>query len=149
MKMSWKFLGVLFAMLVFCTTVMAQQNTGYATKRPIFGGSCPTCPWGAIGDIVRAALQATGWDVQMCYNCAGGPREARMVADGAMSTAPPGPVDFGATSVEFLQWAYLGIHDFAKDPQGARKNVRAIANIATPTYFVAAAKADSGITDLR
>jgi TRAP transporter TAXI family solute receptor len=70
-----------------------------------------------------------------------------MVADAA--STPQGPVDFGATSLEFLQWAYLGIHDFAKDPQGARKNVRVIANIPTPTYFVAAAKADSGITDLR
>jgi len=125
----------------------AQQKSGYAAKHPVFGGSCPTCPWGAMGDIVKAALKSSGWDVQMCYNCAGGPRAARMVADAASATQ--GPVDFGATSLEFLQWAYLGIHDFAKDSQGARRNVRVIANIPTPTYFVAAAKADSGITDLR
>src|SRR5438552_13465547 len=125
----------------------AEEKGGYAAKRPVFGGSCPTCPWGAMGDIVKAALKPTGWDVQMCYNCAGGPRAARMVADAALATQ--GNVDFGATSFEFLQWAYLGIHDFAKDPQGPRKNVRVVANIPTPTYFVAAAKADSGITDLR
>jgi hypothetical protein len=139
----------MISMALLAAPLGAQHNGGYAAKRPIFGGSCPTCPWGAMGDIVKAALKSSGWDVQVCYNCAGGPRAARMVADAAMAATPQGPVDFGATSVEFLQWAYLGIHDFAKDPQGARKNVRAIANIPTPTYFVAAAKADSGITDLR
>ena len=74
-------------------------------------------------------------------------KQNSMVADAALATQ--GNVDFGATSLEFLQWAYLGIHDFAKDSQGARRNVRVIANIPTPTYFVAAAKADSGITGCR
>src|SRR5438093_5742197 len=138
---------IIICMGLLAAPLEAQQKSGYAAKRPVFGGSCPTCPWGAMGDIVKAALKSNGWDVQMCYNCAGGPRAARMVADAASATQ--GPVDFGATSLEFLQWAYLGIHDFAKDPQGPRKNVRVIANIPTPTYFVAAAKADSGITDLR
>ena len=138
---------IIICMGLLVAQLEAQQKSGYAAKRPVFGGSCPTCPWGAMGDIVKAALKSSGWDVQMCYNCAGGPRAARMVADAASATQ--GPVDFGATSLEFLQWAYLGIHDFAKDPQGPRKNVRVVANIPTPTYFVAAAKADSGITDLR
>src|SRR5262245_34030661 len=147
MKLRRSIAPIIISMGLLVTPLAAQQKSGYAAKRPVFGGSCPTCPWGAIGDVVKAALRSTGWDVQMCYNCAGGPRAARMVADAALATQ--GPVDFGATSLEFLQWAYLGIHDFAKDPQGARKNVRVIANISTPTYFVAAAKADSGITDLR
>jgi len=147
MKVRRSFALMMISMELLAVPLVAQQRSGYAAKRPVFGGSCPTCPWGAMGDIVKAALKPTGWDVQMCYNCAGGPRAARMVADAALATQ--GNVDFGATSLEFLQWAYLGIHDFAKDPQGARKNVRVIANIPTPTYFVAAAKADSGITDLR
>ena len=58
--------------------------TGYAVKKPIFGGSCPICPWGAMGDIVKAALKPYGWDIQVCYTCAGGPRAARMVADAMM-----------------------------------------------------------------
>jgi TRAP transporter TAXI family solute receptor len=147
MKVRRSIVLIMFSVALLVAPLGAQQKSGYAGRRPVFGGSCATCPWGAIGDIVKAALSPTGWDVQMCYNCAGGPRAARMVADVASTTQ--GPVDFGATSLEFLQWAYLGIHDFAKDPQGARKNVRVIANIPTPTYFVAAAKADSGITDLR
>ena len=137
-----------------------SAGLGFAAKKPVFGGACPTCPWGAMADVVKAALQPYGWDVQICYYCAGGPRAARMVADAAMATPPErttpetlptprAPVDFGATGTEFLQWAYLGVHDFAKDPQGARKQLRIIANIQLPTYFLVAVKADSGITDLR
>ena len=134
--------------------------TGYALKKPVFGGACPRCPWGAMGDVVKAALKPYGWDVQMCYYCAGGPREARIVADAMMAAPPenPGPdalptpqgaVDFGATGVEFLQAAYLGKNDFAKDPQGPRKHLRMIANIQEPIYYIVAVKANSGITDLK
>src|SRR5262245_61651390 len=146
MKLRRSIPAIMISAALLVAPLGAQQKSGYAAKRPVFGGSCPTCPWGAMGDIVRAALKSTGWDVQMCYNCAGGPRAARMVADAA--AAADGPVDFGATSLEFLQWAYLRMHDFAKDPQGAQKNVPAIANFSTPTYLVEAAKAQSGITDL-
>ena len=93
----------------------AAQSTGFAAKRPVFGGACPTCPWGAMADIVKAALKPHGWDVQVCYSCAGGPREARLVSAKAMATppqnptaaalpTPQGPIDFGATSVELLQY---------------------------------------------
>jgi hypothetical protein len=67
---------------------------------------------------------------------------------GALPT-PQGPLDFGATSVELLQYAYLGIHDFAKDPEGPRQQLRLVANIQTPNYFMVAVTAKSGITDLR
>src|SRR4051812_17044231 len=84
------------------------RETGYAVKKPVFGGGCRTCPWGAIGEIVKTAMEGSGWDIQLCYNCAGGPEQARGVADArmpkpvaapnALSPAPPnGPEDFGAT----------------------------------------------------
>lgn len=135
------------------------KMTGYDLKKPVFGGACPTCPWGSIADIVKEALQPYGWDVQICYYCAGGPNEARMVA-GALMAKPPanptaetlptpkGPVDFGATSADFLEEAYLGINDFANDPEGPRKHLRMIAHIQDPTYYIVAVKASLGITDL-
>src|SRR5438128_1319853 len=139
---------------------VAAQSTGYAVKRPVFGGACPACPWGAMADIVKDALEPHGWDVQVCYYCAGGPREARLVSSKAMATppqnptaatlpTPKGPIDFGATSVELLQYAYLGIHDFAKDPEGPRKQLRLVANIQTPNYFMVAVNVKSRIDDLR
>jgi uncharacterized protein len=142
---------------------VAAKKTGYALKKPVFGGACKTCPWGAIAEIVKAAVQPYGYDVQICYNCAGGAEEARLVAGAKMpppltsvtglgsSLVPPppdGPVDFGATGVQYLLWAYQGTHDFAKDPEGPRKTLRVVANIQEPSYYVIAVKADSGITDL-
>ena len=145
----------------------ATAKTGFAAKRPVFGGACRTCPWGSIADFVKAAMQFYGYDVQICYNCAGGPVEARLVAGAKMPPplqpmppgidippylipAPPnGPIDFGATGAQFLWDAYRGVGDFAKDPEGARKDLRMIANIQEPSYYVVAVKADSSITNLR
>jgi hypothetical protein len=62
---------------------------------------------------------------------------------------PQGSVDFGATSVELLQYAYLGIHDFARDPEAPRKQLRLVATIQTPSYFMVAVNVKSGIDDLR
>src|SRR5438094_7750856 len=89
----------------------AAQSTGYAAKQPIFGGACPACPWGAMADVVKAAMKPYGWDVQICYSCAGGPRSVRLVAGGGDAEpprnvtattrpTPQGRLDFGATSVE-------------------------------------------------
>jgi len=135
-----------------------KQETGYAVKKPVFGGSCSFCPWGAMAEIVKTAMSFYGWDVQICYSCAGGPREARLVAGAVVppkpnpsSNQPPppnGPVDFGATGSQYLWWAYQGNHDFAEDPEGPRKQLRLVANIQDPYYFIIAVKADSGITDL-
>jgi TRAP transporter TAXI family solute receptor len=138
----------------------APDQTGYAVKKPVFGGACPTCPWGAMADVVKAALAKYGWDVQICYYCAGGPREARLVSSAAMATpprnaspndrpTPKGKIDFGATNVQFLQWAYKGIHDFVNDKEGPRTHLRLVANIQQPNYLLVAVRADSGITDLR
>jgi TRAP transporter TAXI family solute receptor len=137
----------------------AQRETGYAVKKPVVGAACPTCPWGAMAEVIKAAMKPYGWDVQICYYCAGGPREARLVSKAAMATppqnpspddlpTPKGPLDFGVTGAEFLQWAYLGLHDFAKDPGTPQKQLRVVANIQEPTYYLVAVKADSGINNL-
>ena len=52
----------------------SDAETGYAVKKPVFGGSCDHCPWGAMAEIVKTAMSFYGWDVQICYSCAGGPR---------------------------------------------------------------------------
>ena len=141
----------------------AGKKTGYAIKKPVFGGACKTCPWGAMAEIVKAAMQPYGYDIQICYSCAGGAEEARIVAGAKMPPPwtpvnglasslvpqpPDGPVDFGSTGAEYLWWAYQGAHDFAHDPEGPRKSLRIVANIQEPSYFTVAVRADSGITDL-
>ena len=136
----------------------ATRETGYAVKKPVLGGACPLCPWGAMADIVKTVMKPYGWDIQVCYVCAGGPREARMVAGAMMPQRRPtdtdphplpnGPIDLGVTGSQFLQWAYLGMDVFANDPEGPRKHLRLVAHIQEPTYLIVAVKAASGITNL-
>jgi uncharacterized protein len=135
-----------------------QKETGYAVKKPVFGGADTTGPWGVIGTFVKEAMKSTGWDIQLCRSCAGGPRAARLVAaaavppkpaPGSKDPVPPnGPLDFGATGIQFLWWAYQGTHDFAKDPGTPQKQLRLVATIQDPSFMLIAVKADSGITDL-
>ena len=138
------------------------ERTGIAEKRPVFGGACRVCPWGTMAEVVQAAMRPYGYDVQVCYNCnrADAPRivsEARTPPPYEPDPAVPevlaprnapglGPVDFGATAIQFLRDAYRGKGFYAGEKP--RTNLRLIANIQDPTYVLVAARAETGITDL-
>lgn len=142
---------------------VSAQDLGIKAKKPVFGGACKVCPWGAMGDIVKEALRPYGYDVHVCYNCSGADAP-RIVADARTpppieelwkrapflrNQAPPppnGPVEFGATGAQFLWDAYQGAGAYAREQP--RKNLRLIANIQSPTYLIVAVKAELGITDL-
>src|SRR5579864_1643231 len=136
---------------------------GIAAHRPVFGGACKTCPWGVVADVVKAALQPYGYDVQVCYHCfmADAPRivgDARepppwnphmgngVIPDSFIPEPPNGRVEFGAVSDQFLIAAYDGTGAYAKD--GPRRQLRLIANIASPVYLIVAVRRGAGITDL-
>jgi TRAP-type uncharacterized transport system substrate-binding protein len=146
----------------------ATAVNGYAAHRPIFGGSCKQCPWGWMGEIVKQAMQPFGYDVQICYSCAGGPRETRLVAAAAQAPsptsdseafermlgldpgdapAPPnGAIDFGATTTNYLTWAYRGTHEFEKE--GPKPHLRLLAVIPSPFFLVVGVRKDLGVHDL-
>jgi hypothetical protein len=155
---------ILFAFLSAVPQPAYSQNreTGYAVKKPVFGGGNAIQPWGILGYWVKAAMKDSGWDVQLCTVCQGGAREARLLTSKAMPVQPSagspgsnaprqpnGPIDFGATGAQFLKWVYHGTHDFAKDPAKPQTQVRVIANIQDPSYMLVAVKESLGITDLR
>jgi uncharacterized protein len=75
---------------------LAVGQTGIEQKRPVFGGACRLCPWGAMAEVVQSAMKPYGYDVQICYNCnaADAPRivsEAPTVAQAPMRRRSPGP----------------------------------------------------------
>jgi TRAP transporter TAXI family solute receptor len=69
-----------------------------------------------------------------------------IIADSDIPPPPNGPVDFGATSLQILWWAYQGTHQYSGE--GPRRNLRLIATIESANYLIVAVKADLGITDL-
>jgi TRAP transporter TAXI family solute receptor len=136
---------------------------GIAVKRPVFGGACKVCPWGAVAEIVQAAMKPYGYDVAICYHCArsDAPRIVAgakrpppwklgllpgIIADSDIPPPPDAPVDFGATSVQNLWWAYSGTHTYSGE--GPRHNLRLIATIQSPNYLIVAVRKELGITDL-
>jgi hypothetical protein len=148
------FAVVLFAVALGSRHATAQEN-GMAVKRPVVAGACIDCPWGIMGNILKEALQPYGYDLQICYTCSRG-NNPRIVTgdvkppptDTESSPPPPnGPIDFGITSGTNVAYAYQGKFDYTKD--GPRKGLRLIARIELPQYALLAAKASSGITDLR
>ncbi len=148
--------------LLLFAALFAGAQTGIKEKKPVFGGACRLCPWGAMAEVVQAAMKPYGYDVQICYNCnaADAPRivsEARMPPPYKPDPAVPeilaprnapglGAIDFGAVAIQFLRNAYRGTRMYAKEKP--RTNLRLIANIQDPSYVLVAAKAETGITDL-
>ena len=138
----------------------AQPTLGFAAKKPVFGGACPMCPWGSMGDFVTEAMKGSGWEIQMCHVCAGGPRSVRMVVgkqvppidpeDTTQPNPPQAPVDLGATGSERLWWAYQGILTHSQQEDGGpHRELRLIAHIEQPSFFMVAVRKGTGITDLR
>src|ERR1051326_3692677 len=136
----------------------AGGEYGYAVKKPVIAGACHFCPWGALADVVIAAMKPYGWDVHACYNCSGansiripgGKKIPTLPSAGQIATgAPPppyAPVDMGATSPGNLYDAYHGLGQFKDD--GPYTHLRLVARVDSPSYFVVAVKESTGITDL-
>lgn len=134
-------------------------DTGFANKRPVFAAACPhACPWGELGDFVKAAMQPFGYEVILCRNC-NRDRGPRLVATDAMPPALDemdayvgtdyrfdAKIDFGVTASDMLTTAYLGKGGYASG--GPYENLRLIAKIEDPFYLLVAVKKDLGITDL-
>jgi TRAP transporter TAXI family solute receptor len=157
------FLDALAGAAVFLTVFTSgaaagAEQTGFAVNKPMVAAACPSCPWGAVADVMTAIMKPRGYDLVVCYYCSGIPNP-RLVS-GAMKPSLPrpdrpwlprvpadAPLDMGVTNVHRLKWAYEGTFDYAKEPP--RRNLRAIALIEHPTFLAIAARAQLGISDLR
>ena len=148
--------------VLLAAAFLAAGQSGIQQKKPVFGGACKLCPWGALAEVVQAEMKPYGYDVQICYNCnaAEAPRivsEARIPPPWRIDPNVPevlaphnvpgiGPVDFGAVGMQMLRAAYRGTGNYANEKP--RTNLRLIANIQDPSYTLVAAKTETGITDL-
>lgn len=169
-------LGSAAALLLIAPSMIstASAQTGYASHSPVLGAATRINPWGQLADIVKQAVAPYGWDIQICYNCAGGEKEvidvenkvngttlsynpASLESDGipadlvdSIEPPPPNaPVDFGIASPQFIWWGYQGTESKAGSADlPPFTDLRLIANIVSPLYLLVAATPESGITDL-
>lgn len=148
--------------------VTQEHSFGIAAKKPVLGGACKICPWGAAADMVKEMMKPYGYAVQVCHNC--NTAEAPRIVAGAkmpppiehswereaairqhIPKPPAAPVDFGAVGVKFLWDAYRGEGFYANDAEADKKtysNLRLIGTIQAPTYLIVAVQKELGVTDL-
>jgi TRAP-type uncharacterized transport system substrate-binding protein len=158
-----RFMPVLFwAVIILLTNLVQAQETldvgktGWDVKRPVMAAACDCgCPWGELGDFIQESMKPYGYSVILCRNC------NRWYGPGLVSEhdfPPPldeinledgvnvqvdAPVDFGVTSSAMLSSAFNG----KLAGKGPYRNLRLIAKIEDPFYFLVAAKKESGIKD--
>jgi TRAP transporter TAXI family solute receptor len=143
-------------------TCTAQENidvgkTGWDVKRPVMAAACESgCPWGELGDFVRESMKPYGYSVILCRNCnrSYGPRlvsendfppplDEINLEDG-VNVRIDARVDFGVTSSAMLSAAYNSM----LAGKGPYRNLRLIAKIEDPFYYLVAVRKESGIKDL-
>jgi len=148
-------------LILSANEILAQETidvgkTGWDVKKPVMAAACETgCPWGELGDFVKESMKPYGYSVILCRNCnrTYGPRlvsehdyppplDEMNLADG-VNVRVDAPVDFGVTSSAMLSSAYSG----KLAGKGPYPNLRLIAKIEDPFYFLVAVKKESGIKD--
>ena len=141
--------------MTFAQETIDVGKTGWDVKRPVMAGACESgCPWGELGEFVRKSMEPFGYSVILCRNCnrSYGPRlvsthdyppplDEINLQDGT-NVRINARVDFGVTSSAMLSSAYKGSTN--KEPF---HNLRLIAKIEDPYYFLVAIRKESGIKD--
>ena len=159
MKGTMKIVIVLVVLLVvnlFAQETIDVGKTGWDVKRPVMAAACESgCPWGELGDFVKESMKPFGYSVIICRNCNRWygsrlvseheyppPLDETNLEDG-VNVRVNARVDFGVTSSSMLSTAYNGKF-FGKGPF---RNLRLIAKIEDPFYYLVAVKKELGIKD--
>jgi TRAP transporter TAXI family solute receptor len=141
--------------------IQAQETidvgkTGWDVKRPVMAAACESgCPWGELGDFIKESMKPFGYSVILCRNCNRWygphlvsehdyppPLDEINLEDG-VNVRVNARVDFGVTSSAMLSTAYNG----KLANKGPYKNLRLIAKIEDPFYYLVAVRKESGIKD--
>ena len=157
MKIIIKFTTLLVILLESVLTAQETIDvgkTGWDVKRPVLAAACETgCPWGELGDFIQESMKPLGYSVILCRNCNRfyGPRlvserdyppplDEINLEDG-VNVRVNAQIDFGVTASSMLSAAYKG--KFAG--KGPFTNLRLIAKIEDPFYYLVAVRKESGI----
>jgi len=140
---------------------------GIAAKKPVYAGGCKECPFGEMGIVTREALSHYGYDVHLCYTCAtalaakdmsfketrqqemGDPyNPTRLLIESTPPTVPDLATGHDALMARLLRGQNeSGSPDTPAEPP-LKNNLRLIANVLTPSWFVITVRRSLGITSL-
>lgn len=153
----------LLLLLLQTNNLRAQEDidvgkTGWDVKRPVMAAACDNgCPWGELGDFVQQSMKHFGYSVILCRNCnrTYGPRlvsehsyppplDEVNLEDG-VNVRVNAQVDFGVTSSAMLSSAYKS----GLAGGGPYRNLRLIAKIEDPFYYLIAVRKELGITNFQ
>jgi TRAP transporter TAXI family solute receptor len=156
---------ILLSSLLFLLSmrVCSQEDidvgqTGWDVKRPVMAAACECgCPWGELGNFLQESMKPYGYSIILCRNCNRSygpglvsknsyppPLDEINLHDG-VNTRINAQVDFGVTSSAMLSAAY---HKSLAGG-GPYENLRLIAKLEDPFYFLVAVKKESGIKDFK
>jgi hypothetical protein len=142
---------------------------GIAAKKPVYAGGCKACPFGILGVITREALSSYGYDVHLCYTCASSLAAKDMSFKETTQQQPPDPYNPSrrwiestpptvpdiATGSEVLMTHLLreGTEPDRSGRPGVpgvplKNNLRLIASLVTPTWYVVIVRRSLGITSM-
>jgi hypothetical protein len=136
---------------------------GIAAKKPVYAGGCKACPYGEVGLITREALSYYGYEVHLCFTCASSLaardmslKESTQQSGGGdpysptrrlIESTPPTVPDI-ATGHDALMARLLRGEGLSPGMPPLKNNLRLIADVLTPSWFVVAVRRSLGITNL-
>ncbi len=159
MKFAVKIIYIISLLLVI--NLSAQETidvgkTGWDVKRPLMAAACESgCPWGELGDFVKESMKPFGYSVILCRNCNRWygpqlvsendypPKLDEINLEDGVNVRVNAKVDFGVTSSAMLSSAYNN----TLSGKGPYRNLRLIAKIEDPFYYLVATMKESGIKD--
>jgi TRAP transporter TAXI family solute receptor len=142
--------------LLFAQETIDVGKTGWDVKRPVMAAACESgCPWGELGDFVRESMRPYGYSVILCRNCnrSYGPQLVsehdypppldEVNFEDGVNVRVDARVDFGVTSSAMLSSAFNN----TLAGKGPYRNLRLIAKIEDPFYYLVAVRKETGIKD--
>jgi hypothetical protein len=143
-----------------------QQNwtgpLGISAKKPVYAGGCKACPFGELGFVTKEAMSFYGYDVHVCTTCATSLAATDMSFKETKQQAEPDPyspfrllientpptVPDIATGGDVLMSRLMRGEGESPGNPPLKHNLRLIASIYTPTWYVVAVRRSLGITSL-
>jgi uncharacterized protein len=136
---------------------------GIAAKKPVYAGGCKACPFGELGFVTKEAMAFYGYDVHVCTTCATSLAATDMSLKETkqqpepdpyspfrllIENTPPTVPDIATGDDVLMSRLMRGEGQSPGSGPSIKPNLRLIAAIDTPTWYVVAVRRSLGITSL-